>query len=103
MCFRRQPKTVRVTFLLSVTACPLTSAICASTGKAVVSDTAGVKVCPCWPWSFPELVEPPRCLQIHQPWEHFRYEPTKQYSFDLSTGIMDGQRKGLWLRPKFTT
>jgi len=73
-CFRRQPKTVRVTSLLSLTSCPLTSAMCASTGKAVVSDAAGVKVCPCWPWSFPELVELPRCLQIHQPWEHFRYK-----------------------------
>lgn len=98
MCFRRQPKTVSVTFLLFVTACPLTSTICASTGKAVVSDAAGVKVCPCWPWSFPELVEPPRCMKLHQFWEHLRYEPTEQYPSDLSPGIMDGQRKGPCLR-----
>jgi hypothetical protein len=94
---------VKVTFLLAVAACPLTFAVCASTGNAVVSDAAGVKVCPCWPWSFPELVELPRCLHIHQPWEHFRYEPTKQYSFDLSPGIMDVQRKGPCPRPRVTT
>lgn len=56
--------------------------------KAVVSDAVGVKVCPGWLWSFPELVEPPRDLQIHQSWEYFRYERTKQYSFALSHGIV---------------
>jgi hypothetical protein len=46
-CLRQQPKTVKVTFHLAVTSCPVTPEIFASTGNAaVLSDAAGVKVCP---------------------------------------------------------